>query len=75
MKKFLLLQILVLLPGFLYPQLNNKINDINPAYLKLFFSDKNLNELKPSDIPSEQVLENMGFSDKEIQEALDFKFS
>lgn len=75
MKKFLLLQILVLLPAFLYPQLNNKINDINPAYLKLLPSDKNLNELKPSDIPSEQVLENMGFSDKEIQEALDFKFS
>ncbi len=75
MKKILLLQILVLLSGFLYSQVNNKINDINPAYLKLLPSDKNLNELKPSDIPSEQVLKNMGFSDKEIQEALDFKYS
>ena len=75
MKKFLLLKIFILLPGLLYTQVNYKINDIDPAYLKLLPSDKNPNDLKPSDIPSEQVLKTMGFSEKEIKEALDFKFS
>ena len=31
--------------------------------------------MRPSDIPSEQVLKQMGLSDAEIQEALDFKNS
>ena len=33
------------------------------------------NDLKPSDIPSKLVLKQMGFSDEEIDEAMDYKYS
>jgi polysaccharide biosynthesis/export protein len=35
----------------------------------------NPNEVRPSDIPSEQVLRQMGLSEEEISEAMDFKYS
>ena len=75
MKKLLLLKIFILISVLLYTQVNYKVNNIDPAYLKLLPSDKNPNDLKPSDIPSEQVLKTMGFSEKQIKEALDFKYS
>jgi len=46
---------------------------INPAYLKFLPSNANPEDLRPSDIPSEQVLKQMGLSDDEIAEAMDFK--
>ena len=48
---------------------------INPAYLKFLPSNANPEDLRPSDIPSEQVLKQMGFQESEIAEAMDFKFS
>ena len=33
------------------------------------------NEIRPSDIPSEQVLQQMGLSSEEISEAMDFKYN
>ncbi len=41
------------------------------------FLPSNVNplELRPSDIPSEQILQQMGFSESQISEALDFKYS
>ncbi len=49
--------------------------DVAPIYLKLLPSNSNPSDLRPSDIPSAQVLKQMGFSENEIQEALDFKYS
>ena len=42
-------------------------------YAKFLPSNLNSSDLNPSDIPSEQVLRQMGFSEDEIKEALDFK--
>lgn len=47
----------------------------NPAYLKFLPSDVNPQDLRPSDIPSEQVLKQMGLSEFEIKEALNYKNS
>jgi len=38
-------------------------------------SDANPEDLRPSDIPSEQVLKQIGLSNNEIAEAMDFKYS
>ena len=43
-------------------------------YAKFLPSNLNSSDLNPSDIPSEQVLRQMGFSEDEIKEALDFKY-
>lgn len=55
--------------------LNSISKDDAPIYLKLLPSNSNPSDLRPSDIPSAQVLKKMGFSENEIQEALDFKYS
>ena len=47
----------------------------NTDYLRFLPSNMNPNEVRPSDIPSEQVLQQMGFSSEEISEAMDFKYS
>jgi protein involved in polysaccharide export with SLBB domain len=38
-------------------------------------SNANPDDLRPSDIPSEQVLKQMGLSNAEVSEAMDYKFS
>ena len=48
--------------------------DIGDLYLNFLPSDRNVSDLKPSDIPSEQVLKQMGFSNLEMLEILDFKY-
>ena len=40
---------------------------INPAYLKFLPSNTNPEDLRPSDIPSEQVLKQMGLSDSLVR--------
>ena len=52
--------------------LSQNVNTQNVNFLP---SNVNFSELKPSDIPSEQVLRQMGLSEDEIKEALDFKHS
>ena len=49
--------------------------EINKTYLKFLPSNTNPNEILPSDIPSEQVLQQMGLSSEEISEAMEFKYS
>ena len=49
--------------------------EINQTYLKFLPSNMDPNEIRPSDIPSEQVLQQMGLSSEEISEAMDFKYS
>jgi polysaccharide export outer membrane protein len=73
MKKLILLSLVVCLALVSSAQINK--TQINPAYLKFLPSNANPEDLRPSDIPSEQVLKQMGLKDNEIAEALDFKFS
>ncbi|MBT5090015.1 MAG: polysaccharide biosynthesis/export family protein, partial [Flavobacteriales bacterium] len=49
--------------------------NINSSYLRFLPSNVNPSNVNPSDIPSEKVLQKMGFSDEEISEAMDFKYS
>ena len=49
--------------------------NINSSYLRFLPSNVNPSELNPSDIPSEEVLRQMGLTNDEITEALNFKYS
>ena len=75
MKKLILLSLVVCLALVSSAQINYDKSKINPAYLKFLPSNASPEDLRPSDIPSEQVLKQMGLSNSEITEAMDFKFS
>ena len=75
MKKFILLSFSILLTLKVSAQINIDKSEIKPAYLKFLPSNANPEDLRPSDIPSEQVLKQMGLSNAEISEAMDYKFS
>ena len=75
MKKIILLSAAILFFIKINAQSTFDIKNINPVYLKFLPSDVDPKNLRPSDIPSEQVLKKMGFSELEIREALDFKYS
>ena len=68
MKKILFSILFCVISVFTFSQ------NINSAYLKFLPSHVNPSEVRPSDIPSEQVLKQMGLSDEEITEAMNFKF-
>ena len=75
MKKLILLLFSISLNLALSAQIDVDKSKIKPAYLKFLPSNTNPEDLRPSDIPSEQVLKQMGLSDEEIAEAMDFKSS
>ena len=75
MKKLILLSFLILFALGLSAQINIEKSKINPAYLKFLPSNANPEDLRPSDIPSEEVLKQMGLNNSEIAEAMDFKYS
>ena len=75
MKKLILLSFSILFTLVVSAQIDTDKLKINPAYLNFLPSDANPEDLLPSDIPSKQVLKQMGLSDEEIAEAMDFKFS
>jgi len=75
MKKLILLSLVVCLALVSSAQIDIDKSKINPAYLKFLPSNANPQDLRPSDIPSEQVLKQMGLSDAEISEAMDYKYS
>ena len=75
MKKLILLSFSILLTLGVSAQIDIDKSKINPAYLKFLPSNANPEDLRPSDIPSEQVLKQMGLSDNEIAEAMNFKYS
>ena len=74
-KYFLLLLVLNFLTFNIQAQDKLDISKINTSFLKFLPSNKSASDLSPSDIPSSQVLKQIGLSDSEIQEALDFKYS
>ena len=75
MKKLILLSLSILFTFNVSAQIDIDKSKVNPAYLKFLPSNANPEDLRPSDIPSEQVLRQMGLSDAEIAEAMDFKNS
>tara|TARA_B100001758_G_C18417002_1_gene621098 strand:- start:23390 stop:25909 length:2520 start_codon:yes stop_codon:yes gene_type:complete len=75
MKKSILLSCLIFLSFSVSSQVNTNQSKTNPIYLEFLPSDAKPEDLRPSDIPSEQVLKKMGFSNAEIAEAMDFKAS
>jgi polysaccharide biosynthesis/export protein len=75
MKNLILLSFSILLTFGVSAQIDIDKSKINSAYLKFLPSNANPEDLRPSDIPSKQVLKQMGLSDEEIAEAMDYKFS
>ena len=75
MKKLILLSFSILLTLGVSAQIDIDKSKINPAYLKFLPSNASPEDLRPSDIPSEQVLKQMGLKDSEITEAMNFKYS
>ena len=75
MKKLILLSFSILLTFGISAQIDIDKSKIHPAYLKFLPSNANPEDLRPSDIPSEKVLKQIGLSDNEIAEAMDFKYS
>ena len=54
---------------------NNYIkSQTEPAFLKLLPANLDPSKLRPADIPSENILRKMGFTEPQIKEAMDFKF-
>ena len=74
-KYFFLLLLLNFLAFSVKAQGQLDISNINTSFLKFLPSNKSASDLRPSDIPSSQVLKQIGLSDNEIKEALDFKYS
>ena len=75
MKKFFLVYLFLLVSfSFTKAQSFDKLKN-KSTYLNFLPSNQKANDLKPSDIPSKLVLKQMGFSDEEINEAMDYKYS
>ena len=76
MKNYFLLVLVLILSCFnAKSQINIEDKDIKSVYSNFLPTNSNVGDLRPSDIPSEQVLKQMGFDKDEIKEAMDFKYS
>ena len=75
MKKIILFVITIFLAVCVRSQVDIDKSKIDPSWLMFLPSDANPEDLRPSDIPSEQVLKQMGLSDAEIAEAMNYKNS
>ena len=75
MKKYFLLS-LIIIQSFTLIRAQNITNekDFKSAYRNFLPSNADPDDLRPSDIPSKQVLKQMGLSEEEIKEAMDFKY-
>jgi len=75
MKKYILLLFIFSFSSIVSAQNKFDSSKINSSFLKFLPSNQNPEDLRPSDIPSKQVLKQIGLSDSEIKQALDFKYS
>ena len=75
MKKLIIFLFLIFQIFNIHAQIGKDDLKNNPAYLKFLPSNINPQDLRPSDIPSEEVLKKMGLSKLEIKEALNYKNS
>jgi len=74
MKKLILLSFSILFTFLVSAQIDIDNLKTNSTYLKFLPSNSNPEDLRPSDIPSEEVLKQIGLSSAEIAEAMDYKF-
>ena len=74
MKKLIFLSFSILFSLGVKSQIDIDKSKTNSAYLKFLPSNANPEDLRPSDIPSEQVLKQIGLKDSEIIEAMNFKY-
>ena len=74
-KYFFLFFSFILISSLIKAQNINDYKKLNSTFLNFLPSNANPEDLRPSDIPSTQVLKQMGFSEEEIEEAMNFKFS
>ena len=71
MKNYFLLFLVLILSFFnAKSQINIEDKDIKSVYSNFLPTNSNIGDLRPSDIPSEQVLKQMGFDKNEIKEAM-----
>jgi len=73
-KYFLLVACFVFVYSTTQAQNIDRYNKKTLTFLKFLPSSASPEDLRPSDIPSEQVLKQMGLSNEKITQALDFKF-
>jgi hypothetical protein len=74
-KYFFLFCSFILISSLIKAQNINDYKKLNSTFLNFLPSNANPEDLRPSDIPSTQVLKQIGFSEEEIEEAMNFKFS
>ena len=74
MKKLILLSFSISFTFLVSAQIDIDKLKANSTYLKFLPSNSNPEDLRPSDIPSKEVLKQMGLSSAEISEAMDYKF-
>ena len=74
MKKILLLSFFIVPVFKIYGQNTDIDLKFKEEYLNFIPAGMNVQDVRPSDIPSEQVLIQMGFSKEEVAEIIDFKY-
>ena len=67
-------KILILLIGLVSLHAHAQTIEQMQKYIRFVPSNMKASDINPSDIPSEDVLRQMGLSDKEISEAMDYKY-
>ena len=69
MKKIIILLITLITLG-----VNAQNNEKMTQFMRFVPSNLQASDVKPSDIPSSDILRQMGLSEEEINEAMDFKY-
>ena len=67
-------KILILLLGLVSLNIHSQTVEQMKKYMRFVPSNMKTSDINPSDIPSEDILRQMGLSDKEISEAMDYKY-
>ena len=67
-------KILILLIGLVSLHAHAQTIEQMQKYMRFVPSNMKASDINPSDIPSEDILRQMGLSEKEISEAMDYKY-
>ena len=67
-------KILILIIGLVSLSLHSQTADQLNKFMRFVPSNMQASDVNPSDIPSENVLKQMGLSEQEISEAMDYKY-
>ena len=67
-------KILILLLGLVSLNIHSQTVEQMKKYMRFVPSNMKTSDINPSDIPSEDILRQMGLSDEEISEAMNYKY-